>query len=103
VFSSQICTIRSNPLPFTSEVRTTGVAAAARAEIAVAFGSMVDSAGRLAEDAARATLAPARMRAAEKNMINGSEGSSIEVQGRAVRSEGRGQATQRMLGTPIFI
>ena len=103
MFSSQIWTIRSNPLPFTSEVRTTGVAAAARAEIAVAFGSMVDSAGRLAEEAARATLAPARARTAEKNMVNGSNWSSIGVRGRAVRSEGKRDRRHRGCWAPIFI
>lgn len=55
-----------------------GVADAAAAEMAVAAGSIVDSAGRLAE-AAKATLAPARARTAEKNIVGGSEGSSIEV------------------------
>ena len=97
MFSSQIWTIRSNPLPFTSEVSTMGVEDAAAAEMAVAAGSMVDSAGRVAE-AARATLAPARARMAEKNMVNGSEESSIEVQGRAVRSKGRGTGDTEKAG-----
>lgn len=78
-------------------MRTTGVENAAAAEMTVAAGSMVDSAGRDAETA-KATLAPVRARAAENNMVGRSEGSSIEVRGRAVRSEGRGTGDTKKAG-----